>query len=194
MSQYKEMTAQELADLNSLYKSLNPDAEEDVYDIYKRASESEWREFALNSALQYYDELAELAEGDEAKQIEVEQNKTKAIKIYYDTLYEEMQKSSDLFDDFVDNITNRLKDLDTAVDALDVFSEGKLFSELDATEIEKIKQSLLEVGYTAEEVNDILLNLGKDKEDFTEEDTIWAAAKAKTELLLKKLDITNQGQ
>lgn len=193
MSNYHHVSAEDLAELQRLYEHLYPDSETDVFDIYKTSSESEWRKFALDNALAYYDELARYSEDSEATLIEIEQEKKNVIAEYYDWLNEQLEQSAEAFDSYIDSIQNKIELLNDAIDSMGKLSEGTTFGELSAQEINKIKQALLEVGYTAEEVNQVLLNLGKDQ-NLTDEETIWATAKEKTALLLKELSLSEQGQ
>jgi len=56
----------------------------------------------------------------------------------------------------------------------------------DFSSIEKLKEALLEVGYTAEEVDKIIRNIGKvDNDEELDEAALWSEAATEIQLMLK---------
>lgn len=153
--------------------------DDEVIRKYNTMSAAEWDRYAYEQAMNYYNQMAILYSNDEAMLTEITQKKDALTKSYYDAVKERVnavtEAIKEMRDEELSAIQNALKLL-TDVDLTKGFT--------NFSQIEKLRQALLEVGYTAEEVDRLIKNIGR--EDAAEsEEAIWAKADAQIALALK---------
>ena len=157
--------------------------DEQMLQNYKTMSSQEWDAYAYNKAIEYYDQLLAMYDEDSAEYTALLQEKELLTRTYNaeiaadETAARERRKKEQ---------QKELEASKNVRDTLESLLEGKSFSDLGAEAIQNLQNNLLDLGYTAEEVDAILKNLGKDQ-NYTDEESVIAAAQLQTEMLLKDL-------
>lgn len=154
---------------------------ENALKNYQTMSSSEWNEYAYEQSMAYYNDLAALYDKDSADYALVMQEKEAVTKNYYDALKAQREAAAQ---EILNTWDTEKKAVEESVKTLKDLLSGTDLNDMSFESIEKIRQGLLEVGYTAEEVDAILRNLGKEE---TDEASIIEAAKLKTNLLLRNM-------
>lgn len=168
-------------DLNSLIQ-LDPDNA--LYN-YNTMNTDEWTEYCYQQAVKYYDDLILLYQNDEAKVTELLQKKQALTDTYYATVGERAKKAAQAE---VDAVETSLSKISTAMSEL---GDADLST---FAGIEKLKKALKDVGYTAEQVDNIIKNIGQDNgdEDVFSKEKAWAKTNAEIALLLKGQEIKTE--
>lgn len=168
-----KLSAKELAEL----QLVDPNA----LSNYQNMDSTEWNEYAYEQSMIYYDNLLALYDKDSIEYITTLQEKEEATKTYYDTIREQQEEAADAI---LSKWEEEKEAVEAAVTSLNDVLSGTDMGEMSFEAIEQLRQNLLEVGYTAEEVDAILRNLGKEE---TDEASVIEAMKLKTNLLLKNM-------
>ena len=162
----------------------------ELYDQFLTMSDAEW----IDSAYEHYSAMldARIASypKDSAAYREAVMEKQELDEEYYSALEERAESALNSVREHQEELRDAISG---ASDALDALLEGKSFNELGKAEIASLIQSLREVGYSAEEIDRILKNLGKDEEQSSTA-TMLAAARAKTQLMLAEIGTYKQEQ
>lgn len=166
-----------VADLNALQE-----ADPDLYYQYLTATEDEWYEASYEAYRNWLEaRMAGYSEDSaEYKALMMERNQLDAD--YYEVQEEKALKHLELlrekYDENIENIT-------TAQSSIASIFEGDTTPTFSA--LGELRRELLELGYDATQVGEIIQNLGKsDKEDKTKEDILTQLG-LETELSLNKL-------
>ena len=157
--------------------------DENALTNYQSMNSSEWAQYAHDQAEKYYNEQMVFYSNDAAKLAELNQKKEALNKTYYDNLKKQADAAAKAVEDA------RKKEMSTIQNALSEFQNALSGKSLDSfSGIEKLKQSLLEVGYTAEEVDRIIRNIGKtdvNTDEPLDVEALWANAATEIQLMLK---------
>ena len=162
----------------------------ELYDQFLTMSDAEW----IDGIYEHYSAMldARIASypKDSAAYREAVMEKRELDEEYYSALEERAESALNSVREHQEGLRDAISG---ASDALDALLEGKSFNELGKAEIANLIQSLREVGYSAEEIDRILKNLGKDEEKSSVA-SILAAARAKTQLMLAEIGTYKQEQ
>ena len=174
LGQQGQLTAEVLAQLASV--------DSEIYQKYTSMTAENWNEHVYTQAVEYYDKLAILYKDDAAKLLEIQQQKEDVIKNYYTQLEELSKQSAEAELNTLDEQLDKIK---TAYDTLNNMDVSNF------TGIYKLKQALIDVGYKAEQADELIKNIGKNDENATT-DELWAKANAEIALLLQQQEIQDQ--
>lgn len=166
------------------------EAAPELYDQFLTMSDAEW----VDSAYEHYSAMLEARIAsypkDSAAYREAVMEKRELDEEYYSALEERAESALNSVREHQEGLRDAISG---ASDALDGLLEGKSFNELGKAEVANLIQSLREVGYSAEEIDRILKNLGKDEEQSSTA-SMLAAARAKTQLMLAEIGTYKQEQ
>lgn len=184
MSKQGSLTAIELEKI----AAYNNETVDQVLAKYNKMSNAEWAQYMYESAIPYYDQMIALYEGDAAKQQEYIQAKKAAEQEYYDVVKE-------IAEDVAEQQIEKYDEIRTAADsvssALKTIADGtKSLGDMSFEETEKLRQNLMTVYKDAEKVDALLKNLGKEDLSGQDKESILAAAKLRTEMLLESAAAT----
>ena len=166
-----------VADLNAL-----EEADPELYYQYLTATEDEWYEASYESYRNWLDSRMAGYSEDSAEYKALMMERNQLDEDYYDVQEEKALKHLELlrekYDENIENIT-------TAQSSIASIFEGNKTPTFSA--LGELRRELLELGYDATQVGEIIQNLGKsDKEDKTKEDILTQLG-LETELSLNKL-------
>lgn len=161
---------------------------EDVINNYNNLSDVEWAKLMYEKAVEQYDKLYDLYDGDVAKQAEVLQLKTAAENSYRDLVKENAQEIAEAQKTKWDEVRSAVTAVNSAIK--DLTTGTKEFGDLSFEEIENLRNNLMTVYQDAEKVDNLLKNLGKEDLSGQDKESILAAAKLKTEMLLESAAAT----
>ena len=182
MSGKSSMTVEDL-------KALK-ESNEELYNSFLTMSDDDWYEAAYQAQVELLEQRMAGQAQESAGYKALMAEKQALDEEYYQN---EKEKRQEAYNQFIDNWKERNNKTQTAIDALSIFEDGTAYGAQSFEAIEKLRQALLDTGKTAEEVDQILNNLGKDK-DLDEVETVWAAAQEEARLLLEKAGNNQQAQ
>lgn len=170
---YKDVTSEDLNNL-LLY-------DENAFAEYAKGTES-WQNYIYEKSLEWYDQQMAIYNkaGDMAAFQQAMNERDKLIAEHNDNLLQETKAAGEAMEEISQSIEENISEANSFLSSLT--KEGS-FSAMSFESISKFKANLLELGYTAKEVDAILKNLGKDQ-DMTDAETALAATQMQLDLLL----------
>ena len=165
--------------------------DEHAFANYQNMNSDEWAHYAYEKSMEYYDLLLARYDKDSMDYALVMQQKQQVTESFYEQQAQEaeqaLDKLSDKYNEFIGNV-------DDARSVIEKLLSGDMsFGDLGFEQIEKLKQSLRELGYDSEQVNRILQNLGKDQ-DLDDRESVVATMRTDVELLLDGIAATKSYQ
>jgi len=140
------------------------------------------------NALEYYAQLEDLYKDDASMLVQINQEKAAAYKQYSDIITENAKEVAEAQKTKWDEVRNAVSSVNNAIK--DLTTGTKEFGDLSFEEIENLRNNLMTVYNDAEKVDALLKNLGKEDLSGQDKESILAAAKLKTEMLLESAAAT----
>ena len=184
MSKSGQLTASELQILGIYSK----DSIDTIIEKYNTLSEAEWAKYMYENALKYYTQLEDIYKDDAAMLLQINQEKAAAYKQYNDIITENAKEVAESQKAKWDEVRNAVSSVNSTIK--DLTTGTKEFGDLSFEEIENLRNNLMTVYNDAEKVDALLKNLGKEDLSGQDKESILAAAKLKTEMLLESAAAT----
>lgn len=165
--------------------------DEHAFSNYQSMNSDEWAHYAYEKSMEYYDLLLARYDKDSMDYALVMQQKQKVTESFYEQQAQEAEQALDKLSDKYNEFIGNVDDARSIVEKL--LSGDMSFGDLGFEQIEKLKQSLKELGYDSEQVNRVLQNLGKDQ-DLSDRESVVAAMRTDVELLLDGIAATKSYQ
>ena len=182
MSGRQDMT---LADLKLLQET-----NEALYNDFMTMTDDEWQQASYEAYSAWLTERMNGYDQDSAEYKALAMEKRQIDEEYYQDL---QNRDKEAYDTVIAAWKEKNDNIQEAIEALSIFEDGTTYGEQTFEAIEKLRQSLLATGKTAEEVDQILKNLGKDGEQ-DDIDAVWAAAQEQARLLLDQATNNKQAE
>lgn len=167
---------------------LLQETNEELYNSYLTMSETDWYDASYKAYSAFLNERIAGCDKESAEYKALIMEKQALDEEYYETVED---RAKEAYDSVFDTWEKQKTEIDDAMSALSIFDDGKSFASQTAADILKLEIALLNMGKTAEEVDEILRNLGKDesKDDY---ETQLALIETKANLLLDKFSGAQQ--
>lgn len=160
----------------------------DLYNQFLTASDDEWYEASYRAYSSWLDQRIAGYSKDSAEYKSLMAQKQAIDEEYYSTQSEKQQQALDAI---IEEYENQINNINNIITILSKLSSGdKLFQDLSFTELNELETKLKEIGYTTQEVDALLKNLGKDEKK-TEKESILAAMRAEVDMLLSGIAATD---
>lgn len=150
------------------WMQVHADEGEDVLSNYQNMSSNEWDAYAYEKSMEYYDELLAMYNTDSVEYVATLQAKEQATEDYYDIIEE---KSLDAANNILEIWHQQQEDIASAVELLSSVTIENPFKDWSFEQVEQLKQTLIAVGYSAEEADQKIKAIGQvdsDKESAIE--------------------------
>lgn len=156
--------------------------DENALNNYRTMSSDEWNKYAYEQSMQYYTDLMAMYDEDSIEYTMALEAKEEATQAYYDGLAEQAEQAADIQKD-------KWEETISAAESAMSSASGLISGDINFTNIENLKQSLIEAGVEVERVSELINNL-QNAGGNTEQ--IKAAMVAASEAALAKLGTLNE--
>lgn len=160
----------------------------ELYNSFLSMSDEEWYQSAYEAYSAWLELRLEGHAQDSAEYKAMMLEKEAIDKEYYAS---EQDKQKQALDIMIKDYQDQIGHIEDVLGILSGLSSGdKMFQDLSFEELNELETKLQEIGYTAEEVDALLKNLGKDEKK-TDKESVLAAMRAEVDMLLSGIAATD---